>query len=93
MDNRITNGRCVGEIDLIVLTEESLVFIEVKARKDLSEICNVITDTQWKRIEQAALWYLSQKFESIDLNIRFDAAFVSPGKDILFFHNAWMSQC
>ncbi len=63
-----------GEIDLIGLEKDDLVFIEVKARK--TDVCGYPGEavTHWKkeRICQTARFYCAKRRVSIDQPIRFD---------------------
>ena len=53
----------VGELDLVMIDKESLVFIEVKRRKQdkFGGALEAITDTKRKRLTKAALAYLQRK--------------------------------
>lgn len=69
------NYRCrQGEIDLIGWEKDCLVFIEVKARKDLS--CGypgeAVTLVKQKRIFDTALFYCYQKKIDKNCPLRFD---------------------
>lgn len=62
-----------GEIDLITQDQDTLVFVEVKYRKNLAfgYPREAVTRTKQKRISKTALWYLKEK-QIDDYNIRFD---------------------
>jgi len=53
----------VGEIDLIVRNRSTLVFIEVKARRDIEAALNALGAHQRRRIERAARLYLAHRPE------------------------------
>lgn len=68
----------VGEIDLIARRGNLLVFVEVKARNDLSEGLMAVTARQQQRISRAASSFLAKHQELRDLSIRFDVIVVQP---------------
>ncbi len=79
-----------GEIDLIVKKEDTLVFAEVKYRKNESrgnplEAVNV---RKQKRICRAALYYLSRHHLSVDTPCRFDVVAIT-GDEITHIENAF----
>ncbi len=81
---------CFGEIDLIVKKEDTLVFAEVKYRKNESrgnplEAVNV---RKQKRICRAALYYLSTHCLSVDTPCRFDVVAIT-GDEITHIENAF----
>lgn len=63
-----------GEIDLIMLSGETLVFVEVKARraKTLYETQLTVTPLKQRRINQTALNFISQHPEHAHRLMRFD---------------------
>lgn len=78
----------VGEIDIIALKKDCLVFIEVKARKGgLSE--DIVSQKQQLRLRNAALLFLGKNPKYSGYNIRFDLAVISPYKLPLIIRNAW----
>jgi len=70
----------VGEIDIIAQKAGVLVFIEVKARRDLATAADAITNKQRHRIVRAAMAFVQTRAELASLDQRFDAMLVSPGK-------------
>ena len=62
-----------GEIDIISQDGDTLVFIEVKYRRNLEYGYprEAVTRSKQKRITKTALWYLKEK-QIDDFNIRFD---------------------
>lgn len=48
-----------GEIDIIAEEPGTLVFVEVKARRDRDTAATAITPRQWQRLEAAALHVMS----------------------------------
>ena len=68
-----------GEIDLIMLDKETLVFVEVKARtfRTLSEAQNAVSPSKQRKIIQTALYYLNEHPEHADRLMRFDVVSIS----------------
>lgn len=62
-----------GEIDIITQDGDTLVFIEVKYRKNLEfgYPREAVNRAKQKRIAKTALWYLKEK-KLEDVNVRFD---------------------
>lgn len=59
---RATRWKCPeGEIDLIFELSGTIVFVEVKARRDARAAAEAITPRQWQRLEAAAARYLAQE--------------------------------
>ena len=78
----------VGEVDLVAVRGKTLVFIEVKARKNgLYE--GIVSDKQQKRIRRSAEFFLSKNPKYNNYNIRFDLAVVQPYCLPLIIKNAW----
>lgn len=53
----------VGELDLVMRAGGTLVFVEVKTRRDrrLAEPYDAVTPTKQRRLLRAAAWYLHRK--------------------------------
>ncbi|MFO7570093.1 MAG: YraN family protein [Smithellaceae bacterium] len=93
---RITevNYRCpIGEIDIVARDKDTLVFVEVKARKSglMGYPEQAVGVKKQKKMSQLALWYLQEKKLS-DANTRFDvvAVVLCPGApDIRLIKNAF----
>lgn len=66
----------VGEIDLIAARGRTIVFVEVKARRELDAARTAITATQRRRIARAAGWWLARNSWSQGYDLRGDAIFV-----------------
>ena len=76
------NYRCrSGEIDLIAMDGNTLCFVEVKTRSNLSVGLprDYVTAAKRERIRKTALFYLSEK--NLDCPVRFDVAEVYRGAD------------
>lgn len=78
----------VGEIDLIAKRGKSLIFIEVKARKQGLQD-GIITKDQINRIRRTTELFLSKHPEYYEYNIRFDFAVVKPYRLPIIIKNAW----
>jgi putative endonuclease len=82
----ICRGFCtpVGELDLIMRAGETLVFVEVKTRRDriFADPEDAVGPTKVRRLMRAAHWYLHQKRWE-DRPCRFDvlAVVLAPGTD------------
>lgn len=87
-----------GEIDLIVRKGESLVFVEVKTRKDNSHgtALEAVSPLKVRRVSAVAALYLSEYADSYS-SCRFDIVTVGPEKNFLgllkvrHFENAFSS--
>ncbi len=64
----------VGEIDLIARRGGTLVFVEVKARRQTGE--EVLTQRQRRRIVRAAEMFLARRPELAMLAVRFDVVLI-----------------
>ncbi len=70
-----TNWTCgFGEVDIVAIDEDTLVFVEVKTRSGIEHGLpeDAITYTKRKKYEKIAMAYL-EKSDYNDLPIRFDA--------------------
>ncbi len=62
----------VGEIDIVAKKSQTLIFVEVKARKREELIEVILRPKQASRIKAAAEYFLAQNPKYQDFNIRFD---------------------
>jgi putative endonuclease len=70
----------LGEIDIIAARRHTLIFVEVKARANLDDAAEAITERQKQRIAAAAeIWLANNPMPAIR-DMRFDAILVAPGK-------------
>jgi putative endonuclease len=65
-----------GEIDLVLADGETLVFVEVKARKSLAEAAYAVSPRQQARLLEAASLALACHEDWLRPSIRFDVALV-----------------
>lgn len=68
----------VGEIDIIALKGNALVFVEVKSRKKLEDALEALSPRMQERIIRAAEFFLSQNPHEAKRDMRFDLFAVSP---------------
>ncbi len=77
-----------GEIDLIALKNNTVVFIEVKARKNERTALESISARQKMRIERAAKSFIARTLY-VHHDLRFDVITCSPWQKPLHLVNAW----
>lgn len=88
------NFRCkFGEIDIIAMDGDVLVFIEVKYRSTFKSGApwEAVGLMKQHRICQCAKWYIMSKHLSLSAPMRFDVISIS-GSDITHFKNAFNMQ-
>lgn len=77
-----------GELDLIVDLPEALVFVEVKMRRLSNAAAEAISPRQWRRLEEAALYYTMSAEIEPDRTQRFDVAIMSRAGLVELIENA-----
>ena len=82
----------VGEIDFIAQQGHTLVFVEVKARLDKESFREALTMRQKKRIEKAAVYYISKQRKRRTLEVRFDILWLRPWRWPQHIKNAWYKE-
>ncbi len=80
-----------GEIDLITRKENILCFVEVKSRKTLEDALLSVTAKNRRRIENSALFYISQNESCTKLDFRFDVVVITSDGEITHLDNAWLA--
>ena len=81
-----------GEIDLIAQKGDLIAFIEVKAHQSSEASLYAVTPRSRRRIEQSALWFLSQNPEYSEYSMRFDVMVLKDGgRSVEHLDNAWMA--
>lgn len=81
----------IGEVDLIARRKQSLVFIEVKARRELSTALESVTPQMRKRITAAANSFLIKHPQYQHYEMRFDVIAVALPFSVQHLDNAWFS--
>ncbi|MCW8836227.1 MAG: YraN family protein [Rhodospirillales bacterium] len=79
----------VGEVDLIARRGRVLVFVEVKARRDVAAAAAAITRGQQQRIARAAGAFIGLHPELAGLDQRYDAIFLIRRKRPVHIEDAW----
>lgn len=67
-----------GEIDLVMRKGPTLVFVEVKFRRELETARLAVTPGNQARIRSAARTWLARRERSLDLPLRYDILALSP---------------
>lgn len=82
-----------GEIDIIALKEDLLVFVEVRSRRHAFEGMNIILPNKQRKIMLVAREFLARNNQKYaDKNCRFDVAFVTKADakpDMLYIPGAF----
>lgn len=78
-----------GEIDLIVEKNNILCFVEVKTRQKLENALSSVNFKTRRRIEQSALFYISENPEIQNKSMRFDVIAIAKPFQITHLDNAW----
>ena len=81
----------IGEVDLIARRRQSLVFVEVKARQELSTALESVTAQMRKRITAAANSFLIKHPQYQNSEMRFDVIAVALPFSVQHLDNAWFS--
>ena len=76
-----------GEIDIIAKKGKNLVFLEVKSRKKIFDVRQVVSFWQQKRIVNAGdyFWLKNKKYQNC--NVRFDLIVISRALKIKHYQN------
>jgi putative endonuclease len=78
-----------GEVDLIARRGPILLFVEVKARRDMESAAYSISERQKVRIIDGARAYIGKHPEYAELSIRFDAMLVARWRLPRHIKGAW----
>ena len=80
-----------GEIDLVARKRKTLVFIEVKGRRNLSTALEAVTPRSQKRIMAAANGFIAKNMRYHGYEMRFDVIAVRMPFSVKHLDNAWFS--
>ena len=81
-----------AEIDLIFkdATSKTVIFVEVKRRKECYDYSNVIQPSQWRRIAEASQEFIAEHEEFCDYFVRYDAfIYFTTSKNFVYIDNAY----
>lgn len=78
-----------AEVDLIVLRDDVVAFVEVKARRDGEDGLEAVTPRKQRQIVKAASGWIAEHPAFAGCTIRFDVALVSRGGDLDYLENAF----
>lgn len=82
-------GTGLSEIDLIIRRGRTLVFVEVKERKDVGTLPFAVTGVMKERITRTASFYLARHPEYAQFDLRFDVILVRFPFFIRHIQSAW----
>ena len=88
---RTGRGTHAGEIDIIALRRNTIIFVEVKKRSGLDKAAYAIRPAQQQRIIRGAEAFLQKHPAYQNCDVRFDAVLVSFPLWIRHIKNAWTS--
>lgn len=78
-----------GEIDVIAVREDTVAFVEVKARSRGWDGLEAVDERKQARLSRAADKWLSQNDAFAGCTVRFDVALVWPGAALEYLENAF----
>ena len=81
-----------AEIDLIFedAASKTVIFVEVKRRKECYDYSNVIQPSQWRRIAEASQEFMAEHEEFDDYFVRYDAfIYFTTSKNFVYIDNAY----
>lgn len=78
-----------GEVDIIARRGKTLIFVEVKSRKNLDLSYKILGNKQISRITKTAMLYLQKNTAYNSFDVRFDLIIVSKLWNIEHIKNAW----
>lgn len=81
-----------GEIDLVMMRGEYLVFVEVKARASIESARESLTPRQRDRIIRAASLWRARHSAVSDLHLRYDMFLIAAGRWPVHERAAWIPE-
>jgi putative endonuclease len=82
----------MGEIDIVARRKNTLVFVEVKGRGQLTNALESVTLRNRARVEQAARHFIAAHPQFINFDMRFDAVVFAPPFTFRHLDNAWRAR-
>ena len=82
-------GTQAGEIDIIACQKQTIVFVEVKKRKNMDSAAYAIQPKQKQRIINGAQAFLQKNPQYSEFDCRFDAVLVVSPLKMCHIPNAW----
>ena len=79
----------VGEIDIVARKGSLVVFVEVKARNDITTALDSISYNSQNRIKSAGDWWISRQRDGNLLSWRFDVIAITPNRLPVHFKDVW----
>ncbi|MDR2901603.1 MAG: YraN family protein [Lactobacillales bacterium] len=86
---KVGKGTGAGEIDLIFKKGKTLVFVEVKYRRTLTDALHAITINNQQRTVRSSAVFLQRYPQYGTCDIRYDAVLLSPGRWPKHLPGAW----
>lgn len=83
-------GTTAGEVDIIALHKNTLIFVEVKKRGSLDQAAYAVLPAQQQRIIRGAEAFLQKNPQYQNLDMRFDAVLIAFPCSVEHIENAWM---
>ena len=78
-----------GEIDIIAARKNTLIFVEVKARKNKGDALEAVIPRAQRRIADTAAMFLAKHPEYQNYDMRFDVISVCPASLPIHHENMW----
>ncbi|MEN3929899.1 YraN family protein [Microvirga sp. W0021] len=78
-----------GEIDLIMRRGQLVVFIEVKARRDLQSAIHAIDHRKWRKFARTVRVWLQRNPWACEYSLRCDAAYIINGWRMHYIEDAF----
>lgn len=88
----VGRGTTAGEIDFIAKRGNTLVFVEVKQRADVSSAAYAIKKKQQQRLLKSAEYFIKCHPQYSKCNLRFDAILITFPCSICHIKNAWQEE-
>jgi putative endonuclease len=79
----------LGEIDIIAVKNKTLIAVEVKARKKINSLEEIVSKNQMNRIKRSMNIFYSRKKFYDKYNIRFDLIIIQSYKLPKHYKNFW----